>query len=93
MQRFGAASAKPTWLYSPFPWLSDIESFPAPATFKSKVEISKKYKDKDGKTRWSGGKDQKQSQHYSMGFGRAMQKVLALHKADVTTWALQKTMK
>ena len=25
MQRFGAPSANPTWLYSPFPWLSDIE--------------------------------------------------------------------
>ncbi len=84
MGRFGAETAKPTWVWSNKPWVADIEKHQVASNPRSqKMQLVSKYVDKTGRARVSGNKNLKASQTYPAGFGIAIASVYRDHQKDM----------
>jgi hypothetical protein len=85
MSTFGAATAKPTWLYSNYAWISDIKDYvthdmryTGPAT--TTVDY---YVDAGGKRCVQGSDGLKKSQAYPKGFGKALSQLYEAHRGEI----------
>jgi len=88
MWRFDGSTAKPTWLYSNFPFITEVDRY---ATCHEKPKFSKRlvnhHTNASGKRCYSGNKSLKGSQEYPLAFGRAMARVYETHTAAITARA------
>ena len=90
MSDYGGESAKPSLLYSPVPWLHDIQMFRERTTrgrMQSALETTVRHERADGKRTFSGGKDLKATQAYPIGFGRALFKTHQRRRLEVAAVA------
>ena len=78
---FGGDSEKPTWLYSNFNFIKDIQSqATSPGPLFGKRALVNKYVDKHGCQKFSGTKNLKGSQSYPTAFGQAVKKTILKNK-------------
>ena len=85
MKDFGAASSKPTWLYSNKPWISDISALAPPlGSPHATHQLVDSWRDPgSGKLRCQGNSRTKSSQSYPEGFGIAFAELTSLHASDI----------
>eukprot|EP00969_Alexandrium_andersonii_P090759 4006494-Alexandrium_andersonii.AAC.1 len=86
MAAFGHPTDKPTWVYSNWRFVSEVDTHALPK--KNQVRCPDKQmivrsKGAGGKVKWTGGRDMKDSQHYPRQFGVALMKVHQAHKTDL----------
>ena len=95
MWRFGHKSCKGSWLYSPFPWLKDLNRYSTSTEYvrDKSYEMTVQYVDKHGVKRYKGGRHLKSSQAYTRAFADACQQVAELHANDLRTWAHERQQK
>lgn len=83
MSDFGGETAKPTWLYAPAAYLTDIDRHRLRHTsgrVEHSLEVTKVTKRPDGTTSVSGGADLKGTQAYPDGFGQAIYRMQEAHR-------------
>ena len=85
MGGFGAASAKPTWLYSGHEFIQEIKHWEGCATYNGPaVEVvSRVVSPNTGKIMIMGGKDLKATQAYPPAFGKALAELYLAHRSDI----------
>ena len=85
MGDFGGESAKPTWIYAPVPWVTDLERYRTKHTcgkVENNLQVTKVSTRADGSTAVAGGKDLKGTQAYPEAFGRAVCNLMSDHRAE-----------
>ena len=88
MGDFGASTRKPTWLYSNYGFVGELNGYPAcrARVPKDARPLMYEYKDSNGQRKFDGQKqDLKKSQHYPPGFGRAIAKLFLKHRPTIAS--------
>jgi hypothetical protein len=85
MSMFGAATAKPTWLYSNYAWISEIKNHVTPSMrYTGPLTTTVVYYvDAHGKRCVQGGDGLKKSQAYPKGFGKALNQLYEAHRGEI----------
>jgi len=89
MWDFGAASVKPTWLYSNGLWFRDIDRFRVPRAGEPPRALVCRFRDVKGAVRFRGTGLLKPSQSYPEPFGTALERAYTLNRAGLVDRASQ----
>ena len=92
---FNATTEKPTWLYSNFTSIAQIQNYATKSFSRkmpSKVKTCKRTKKKDGSYNVTGTKQLKGTQHYTREMGEALCKVFEANR-ELALWRVSRLNK